>query len=300
MNSKKNSPLLIAVTALLLTVPSFTLAQDSTKKELVLSLSYYMNNNKVVYIIANTKTKIDKKFQPVAGLPVNIYLDADSSGNLVEKLITDNNGLAKAVLPPALKTIWDASAKHTFLGKTEATKAYESTTAEASISKSRIVIDTTSDGETKTVSVKVKAFNGTGWVGVPDVEMKLGVSRISGSILSAGEGATYTTDSLGEVTAEFKRTALPGDEKGNIVLVAKVEENEQLGNLTIEKTVPWGIAEKADPGFFDQRTLWSTRFRTPLWLLFMAYSIVIGVWGTIIYLVFQIIKIKKLGTSSAS
>ena len=46
---------------------------------------------------------------------------------------------------------------------------------------------------------------------------------------------------------------------------------------------------------FDQRKLWATKFRTPLWLLFMAYSIVIGVWGTIIYLVLQIIRIKRIG-----
>ena len=29
----------------------------------------------------------------------------------------------------------------------------------------------------------------------------------------------------------------------------------------------------------------------------MAYSIIIGVWSTIIYLVFQIVKIKKIGTT---
>ena len=81
------------------------------------------------------------------------------------------------------------------------------------------------------------------------------------------------------------------------MLVAKVEDNEQYGNLIIEKTVPWGIATRVDNSFFNQRTLWSTRFRTPWWLLFMAYSIVIAVWGTIIYLVLQIVKIKKLGVA---
>ena len=87
---------------------------------------------------------------------------------------------------------------------------------------------------------------------------------------------------------------MPGDEKGNILLAAKVEENDIYGNLLLEKTVPWGVAFKPDNNFFNQRTLWTTRNRTPIWLLFLAYSIVIGVWGTILYLVREMFKIKKL------
>ncbi len=134
------------------------------------------------------------------------------------------------------------------------------------------------------------------WVPAKDVEMKVGVER-NGSILSAGDKETYTTDSTGIVSVEFKRDSLPGDIKGNFILAAKVEDNDQFGNLLVEKTVPWGVTLKPDQSFFNQRTLWSTRFKTPLWLLFMAYSIVIGVWGTIIYLALQIVKIKKLGVA---
>jgi len=46
---------------------------------------------------------------------------------------------------------------------------------------------------------------------------------------------------------------------------------------------------------FNSRTLWGTHFKAPLWLLNMAYSIIIGVWGVIIFLVFQLLKIKKIG-----
>jgi hypothetical protein len=128
--------------------------------------------------------------------------------------------------------------------------------------------------------------------------MRVGVHRLGG-ILSANEDATFTTDSSGSIKVDFKRDSLPGDQKGNIVLIAKVEDNDQYGNLMIEKTVPWGVVVKPGSNFFDQRALWATRFRTPLWLLFMANSIIIGVWVTIFYLVFQIIRIKKIGTPSS-
>jgi hypothetical protein len=140
-------------------------------------------------------------------------------------------------------------------------------------------------------------FENNDWVPAKDVEMKIGVGR-QGGVLSAGDEATYTTDSTGSIEVEFKKANLPGDVKGNFVVMAKVEDNEQYGNLVVEKTVPWGTQLKPDTGFFDQRTLWSTRFRTPFWLLFLVYAIVIGVWGTIIYLVWQIVKINKLGKAA--
>jgi hypothetical protein len=300
MKKKNNSQMMAAIIIFLLALPFSAIAQDSAKRALVLNVSYYMINNKVVYLMVHTKTKIAKKFQPVTGVNINLFIDSDSSGNHIGSVTTDKNGEGKAIIPPGLKTVWERSPNHTLLAVSEANKEFESTSAEALITKSKITIDTLADAEARTIVVNVSSFNGSAWMPVPAVEMKVGVHRISGSILSAGDEPTYTTDSTGTVNAEFKKEQLPGDEKGNIVLTAKVEDNEQLGNLVIEKTVPWGVTEKIDNGFFDQRTLWSTRFRTPLWLLFMAYSIVIGVWGTIIYLVFQIIKIKKLGTAASA
>ena len=164
--------------------------------------------------------------------------------------------------------------------------------------KTKITIDTLAGAETRTITVNVSALQNGEWMPAKDVEMKVGVAR-SGGILSAGDEETYTTDSSGTVNVELTKDSLPGDEKGNMVLVAKVEDNDQYGNLLVQKTVPWGVALKTDNSFFDQRTLWTTRFRAPVWLLFMAYSITIGVWGTIIYLVLQIIRIKRIGTAAS-
>jgi len=296
MNTMNINKIIFAALFYLMAVPICAISQqDTSKKELVLTLGYYMNNNKVMYVMANAKTKIDGKFKPVKGVVMNLFLDADSAANLIGKLTSDKNGLAKAIIPPALKDLWMGASKHTFLAVTIADKEFDAVTAEASISKSKISIDTISDGEAKTITVSVTSFNGTDWVPAKDVEMKVGINRSGGGILTAGEAETYTTDSSGTVAVEFKKAKLPGNEKGDITLVAKVEENELYGNLLVEKVVPWGVPVKVDHSFFNQRTLWSTRFRTPYWLLFMAYSIVLGVWGTIIYLVMQMIKIKKIG-----
>jgi hypothetical protein len=299
MKWKNKNKVVIAALILFVAGPFIAMAQDSTKKELVVNLGYFMDDNKITWLMVNAKTKIDKKFHPVKDIAISLYLDKDSAANLVGKITTDENGLAKAIIPPSLKALWQGSPTHTFIGISEANKEFPETKAEATITKTKITIDTVEDAEARTIKVMVTAFTGNEWTPAKDVEMKVGVKRL-GSILAAGDEATYTTDSTGIVTARFKKDSLPGDSKGNIVITAKVEDNDKYGNLVVERSVPWGVAIKQDNNFFEQRTLWSTRFRTPFWLLFMAYSIVIGVWGTIIYLIVQIVKIKKIGMSVKS
>lgn len=273
-------------------------AQDSSAAEPSVNLRYFVNNNRVPYLIAESRIKVGKKFQALPRQVVKVFLDSNNPENLITKTYTDENGKAKVIIPPAFKDKWNNSPRHNFISVLEATSLEDERTSELEITKAKIEIDTLSEDGTRTVNIKMMFLENNDWVPAKEVEMKVGIDRLGG-ILSAGDEETYTTDSSGTINAEFKKDSLPGDQKGNIVLVAKVEDNDQYGNLLVEKTVPWGVAVTPDKNFFDQRTLWSTRFRTPLWLLFMAYAIVISVWGTIIYLVIQIVKISKLGKATA-
>jgi hypothetical protein len=297
MNWKNTNIKLLFLLALAVAGPQGTKAQnDTTKPALILNISYHMNDNNVMYLIANTKAKISGKFKQVQGIPVSVYLDKETPDQLVGNTITDANGTGKLIFPVTLQAIWNGAAQHQLLGISKATKEFESASSETAVTKSRLTIDTLSEGETRTITAVMSAFNGTDWVPAADVECKVGVARSGGSLLPAGDEATYTTDSTGKISAELMKKNLPGDENGNLVLVATVEENDIYGNLKIQKVVPWGVAVKPNTHFFEQRTLWSTRFRTPIWLLAMAISIMVGVWGTIIYLIFQLVKVKKLGT----
>ena len=93
------------------------------------------------------------------------------------------------------------------------------------------------------------------------------------------------------------RDSLPGDNKGNFIVVDRTEDNDNFGNIFTEKIVPWGITPVIENNF-NKRSLWAPRYRTPIWLLALAYSIIGGVWGTLIYLFFQIFKIKRLGKAA--
>lgn len=262
-------------------------AQEEGKK--IVKLHYVNSNNRVQYLLLESVLKKGKVLTPISNQSYKIYLDSAGT-NLISDLTTDETGKAKAFIPPSLKAVWDASSQHTFI----VMAGEEEVISDFVITKAKITLDTSNADGVRNLTASVMKMENNKWIPAADVEMKVGVQRLGG-ILSAGEEDNYTTDSSGTVTVEFKRDKLPGDQKGNLLLVAKVEDNELFGSLIAEKKALWGIATKVDTAFFDQRTLWSTRFRTPYWLLFMAYSIIFGVWGTLIYLIRQLIKIKKLG-----
>ncbi|HEY0676942.1 MAG TPA: Ig-like domain-containing protein [Chitinophagaceae bacterium] len=269
------------------------LSQDSAKKELLVDLGYFMPANRVPYLKVNTKTKIEKRFLPVPGIRVTVYMD--SAENTLATVTTEQNGSARINFTPELKKSWDAAPTHTFTAVSEATKEFDEVTTEISVTKSKIVIDTVADAETRSLRVMVMQLSDNGWIPANEVELKLGVKRMGGELM-VGEEESYTTDSTGEAIAEFKREQLPGDTAGNLTLVARVEDNDQLGNLFAEATVPWGMRMivQHKP---QARTLWATGEYAPVWLIATAIFIIAVVWGTIFYLVFQIIKIRKIGLS---
>jgi hypothetical protein len=241
---KRKYKIRISLLGLLVSLGFVVTAQDSVKHDLILNVSYFMDNNKVIYLKANTKTKIDTKFQPVKNTQLRLYLDTESDSSFIGKATTDETGNAKMIFPPSLKNLWEGSANHTILGFTEPTKEFDATTSETAVVKTKMSIDTSSDGETRSITVTVMAQKEGEWIPAKDVEMRVGIKRMGG-ILSAGDEENYTTDSSGTVIVELKKDSLPGDEKGNIILAAKVEDNEPYGNLLLEKPVPWGVVTTA-------------------------------------------------------
>ena len=269
-------------------------AQDSVASKTQLSISYFLPANKVPYLEVNTKKKVGRKFEPVKNISVDIYFNEAEPNNLLGKVITDSIGKGRIGLPPSFKNIWDSLNEFKFLAQSEPPSGQEALSADITIKKAILTVDTTSADGTRIVTAELKEKNGDTWVPVKDIDMKLAVKRMDAN-LSVGDKDFYTSDSTGVSSAEFKRDSIPGDQKGIITLVAEVDDNDTYGNLVTEKTVAWGKAIVSQKNFFAQRTLWSIGSEAPIWLLITVWSIVFGIWGTIIYLVFQILKIKRLG-----
>jgi len=86
---------------------------------------------------------------------------------------------------------------------------------------------------------------------------------------------------------------MPGDSAGTIFVGAKLADADTYGNVVFMKPTTWGA--KTMLKYEDVRALWATADRVPIWLLVLALGIIIAVWGTIFFIVMQVIKINKIG-----
>jgi len=276
---------------LMVVLPELLLAQQVEKNALSLTLKYFNDNNVTHHLLVQAKSKIDGKFQKIAHISVQFYItnDADKK-NLIGTGLTNEKGEYVLLIPPAAKIEWLKSSHQNFVVVGESTPKFDEGRAEVSITKAKLKIDTV---EGKIITAKLIALVDTTWTPISGVDVVLGVKRLGG-VLNANETLTYTTDSSGTVKAEFKRDSIPGDAKENIILVASVIDNDVYGNLSAELAAPWG-AKTIYTTNFDHRSLFARRGHSPIWLELLAYGIVAVVWAVIIYLLFQIRNIKKLG-----
>jgi hypothetical protein len=99
------------------------------------------------------------------------------------------------------------------------------------------------------------------------------------------------TDENGEVSAEFP-SGIPGDSLGNVTVIARLEDDDAIMD---QKTICWGTKIKYSNSV-DQKALWASRSNAPTYLIIISNAIILGIWGTMGYIIFLLFfKIKKSG-----
>jgi hypothetical protein len=265
-------------------------SQAADKGSLSIAVNYHVANNTIPSLMVKVKTKVNGRFQNVPGIGLSLFLDKDTSLNLIGKVLTDEHGEAYANIPSSLSKQWKTSVKHTFIAAFRGNTKYDSTSGDFTASRAKILIDTVSG---RSIVATVLEKKDSTWTPVKGVDVVMAIRRMGGD-LNVNDTPTFSTDSTGKASADFKRDSIPGDSKGNIILVAKVVDNDQYGNLSIEKIVPWGAKFVARNEDFNARTLFATRAKAPVWLMFMATGITLAVWVVLVLLVLNIFRIKKL------
>lgn len=234
------------------------------------------------------KTKYNGSFYKLYALKVNFVQVTDSAENPIGSVITDRNG--KCVFNvDATKLKTDAEGKlhfkASFAGKSGKKMGLDVAEGEVTFTRARLEITPVKEDSLLTVKVKLISI-GTG-VDTPVKETVVGIYvKRSFLPLKIGEG---TTDESGEAIVEIPQN-LPGDDKGNITLMAKLDENEQFGNLEASVPQPWGtkvsFAIQEAP-----RALWSSH--PPMWMLITFIVLMVVVWGHYIIIVYEMFRLKK-------
>ncbi len=98
------------------------------------------------------------------------------------------------------------------------------------------------------------------------------------------------TDENGTILVPIPE-GIPGVD-GMLAIEVVLSESEEFGTVKTIVKAPIG-KHIVDESTFDERTMWSPRNKTPLFLLIFPNILTFGIWGIIIYLILNLIKINK-------
>lgn len=273
---------------LFLTLSSLSAQEAEEKGTLSLGVTYHRTNDELPILKASTRTRIEKRWRPVKGVHVNFYMGEETEEGFLGRMRSNEDGIAKIEIPEKYKDILLSESQYNFIVTVTGDEKFEDISEVLDIYKAKIEVIYSED---KSITGRLLALQDTGWVTIPEVEMKFVVDRYFKD-LSITEDY-LETDEFGEASSEFL-FKIPGDEEGKIKIGAKIEDHELYGSLTFTEVKQWGTPTLADDSF-NKRTLWATRNKTPYWLLGLANAIILSVWAVIFYLIFQLILIKRLG-----
>ena len=120
-------------------------------------------------------------------------------------------------------------------------------------------------------------------------EIHLYVKRMY-SLLAIGKAVA--TDSTGVASIDFPKD-LPGDKNGMLTVIAKIEKDEHYGSLEAESEVKWGVLLKSEIFPWSDRSLSASREKAPTFLVVASILIILVIWGTICYVIYQLFRIKR-------
>jgi len=107
-------------------------------------------------------------------------------------------------------------------------------------------------------------------------------------------GETFTND-LGRAAYDIPESVI-GDEQGLVSIVVSLNEDYDAAEVILDKAMVG--SPKEVPPLIRRGVLWSTNNNVSLWVLISYILAAGGAWVVIVYVIVQIVKIKKYSRSS--
>lgn len=230
------------------------------------------------------KAKVKGTFIKLPLLKVKFLLITDSAEKELGFLITDRNGKAVFNCKPGSAGP-DKEGKLHFKAVYAGNKSMEAADAEVTVKRGKLEIIPVEEDSLLTVKVKFTDLSGGPDSLAANATVSVFVQRTFNP-LKLGEA---TTDESGEATIEVP-AKLPGDGKGNITLLARIDENENYGNLEAAVVKSWGVPV-SDKLQNMPRALWSAH--PPLWMLITFIILVGTVWGHYVVIIYELFRLRK-------
>lgn len=233
---------------------------------------------------ASIRAKINGTVTRLYGMKIIFSAVTDSTTKELGKVITDRTGTA-ILNHKTDELAADAEGKFHFKVNFEGNKSANAAEGEVTVKKARLIVTPVKEDSVLSVKVTLLDLSSGAEKPIPDTDLGVFIKR-SFNPLKLGEGKT---DENGEVSVEIP-AGLPGDAKGNITLLARLDDNEQYGNLEASVIQQWGTPVSDEVKELP-RALWSPH--PPLWMLITFIILMAAVWGHYVVIVYELFRLRK-------
>ena len=141
------------------------------------------------------------------------------------------------------------------------------------------------DSAKKIIICKVRGMNDEKQlINIANVKLSLSAERYFGN-LRIGDA---TTNENGIATIAFPKD-LPGDSNGYVHLMVRIND-AALGEIEKDTLMKVGMPTISE-NLLEKRSMWNINSRAPWWVILSYFGVVMLVWGTIFFIIFEIRKI---------
>jgi hypothetical protein len=259
-------------------------AQKKTAARLRLSFVKVMDEGFTFTVTASAR--IDRRNTNLPDLEIAIYNETDSLSVLLATLKTDSNGMAEYKINDISSFAVDTTTnmytvKAAFAGNETFRKASRSVSFKNADLQAELIL------QDSTYYISAVMTDKTTALPVPDVALGVQLERL----FMAYQIEEFTvTDENGTILVPIEK-GLPGID-GNLTLEVLLNDDDDYGTVKDVVVAPIGDVI-VDESTFDERTMWSPRNKTPIFLLIFPNLLIFGMWGLILYLIMNLYKITK-------
>ena len=261
-------------------------AQDPKKNNVRLKVEYIKIMNEEIYFNITASSKIEKKNVDIPNIEIVVYNEYDDEEIGLGTAITNLKGEARFVVKDYNSIKSDSTNTYTvgvsFYGNDSFKKASKSISFKnADIDAKIITIDSLNYFTATLKDVTKDSLIG-------GASLSVQVERLFQPLFIGEE--FYITDENGTIIVPVEH-GIPGID-GNLNIEVVMYDNEEYGTVIDKFIAPIGVPIVME-STFDERTMWSPRNKTPLFLLIFPNLLILGMWGLIVYLTFNLLKIYK-------
>jgi hypothetical protein len=278
---------IIAVLFILLIAPGILISQEPA--DIYMEISTWKYNDMSRSFVAKISSDNDEGEYFVEGLPVKFYLSGGEEAVLLGEAVSNSGGIAELnIADGKMDYPKDEEGYIYFSAVFEGNDEFWEAEEELMVKDVSLSIAFEEDGEDKLIYFEGVIHGPEEDWPLADDDFYFYVPRMF-SDMKIADG-WFEEDGTGYI--EFP-TSVIGDSVGNILVIARLEDHFDYGNVEVSDMINWATPKRLIAAEKPERELWTPI--APLWMIITLIIMLTGVWGHYIYAIIQLIMIKRSG-----